>query len=188
MEHSVTAIGLEAEPETVDGEPGLFIETETSDVDIQRVVGESAKIDVSTDILKSEMGQVELSLSLWLVQLVVVNTGVTNDEGVDLDVEGRMRGGVFRCEGVEKELEVRLCIGIGLVQLEVGSEELGRTDGHLSLEKWHDIHFYRHTCSTDHLLLMLVADDEVVEDETAWQADIYATYADLGAQNVTGDA
>ena len=180
-ERGLAPVGLHPEGKAVDGETGVLAETETLHIDVQRVVGKSAEVDVAADIIESEMGGVELPFGLWLVELVVADAGMADDEGIDTDVERSMRGSVLRGEAVDEKLEVCLCLSIGLIQTETGTEELCGADGNLTLQQRYDVHLYRHTGSTDHLLLALVEDDEVIENETAGQAKVHTTDADLSA-------
>ena len=59
---------------------------------------------MSTNVIDFEMGGVEASFSLWLVELVVIHARMTNDERVDADIKGRLFGGVFRSQRVDHEL------------------------------------------------------------------------------------
>ena len=136
---------------------------------------------MAADVIELEMGGVEVSFGLGLVELVVADAGMADDEGIDTDVERSMRGSVLRGEAVDEKLEVCLCLSIGLIQTETGTEELCGADGNLTLQQRYDVHLYRHTGSTDHLLLALVEDDEVIENETAGQAKVHTTDADLSA-------
>ena len=71
--------------------------------------------------------------------------------------------------------------------MEMGAKELSRVDGYLPLHERHHIHFYRQSCCTDHFMLVLVVDDQVVYDDTVKNADIYSSDADLSAQKVADD-
>lgn len=105
-------IGLYAKAQTIDGEAGVLGEAQTLHVDIQGIVGERSKVDVPADVVEPEVGHVEMSFSLGLVVLVVIQAGVADDERVDPNVEGLVRSSVLRGERVKEELEVWLCLGI----------------------------------------------------------------------------
>ena len=136
---------------------------------------------MGTDVVELQVGGIEASFGLRLVQLVEGDAGVPYDEGVHPQVKGFVGGGVLRGEGVDEELKVRLCVGIGLVQTEPGTEELCGVDGDLSFQHREDIHLHRHSGGTDHLLLLLVVDHEVVEDESARQSQVHSSDAHLSA-------
>ena len=136
---------------------------------------------MGTDVVELQVRGVEASFGFRLVELVVGDAGVPHDEGVHPQVKGFVGGGVLRGEGVDEELEVRLCVGIGLIQMEPGTEELCGVDGDLSFQHREDVHLHRHTGSTDHLFLLLVVDHEVVEDESARESQVHSSDADLSA-------
>ena len=143
---------------------------------------------MGTDVVELQVRGVEASFGFRLVKLVVGDAGVPHDEGVHPQVKGFVGGGVLRGEGVDEELEVRLCVGIGFVKTEPGTEELCRVDGDFSLQYRENVYLHRHTGGTDHLFLLLVVDHEVVEDKPARKSQVHTSDAHLGAQEVTGNA
>ena len=128
---------------------------------------------MGTDVVELQVRGVEASFGFRLVELVVGDAGVPQ-------VKGFVGGGVLRGEGVDEELEVRLCVGIGFVKTEPGTEELCRVDGDFSLQYRENVYLHRHTGGTDHLFLLLVV-DHVVEDESARESQVHSSDADLSA-------
>ena len=116
---------LELEGKTADVEADVIVKSESFDVDIQRIVGECAQVDVGTDVADVQMGGREL-LRRWDVLLVVSDARMADDQGVDAQVEGGVTGGIARCQRVEHELEVGCSVGVATVESGMCAEELCR--------------------------------------------------------------
>ena len=172
---------LQTEVQTVDGQSGLFAETEALHVDVQGVVGQCTQVDMGADVTQAEVGRIEETLGLGFVVLVESDVGMADDQRVDAKVEWGMGRRVFAGEGVDQELAVHRRIGIVTVQTHLGAEQLGRGYRYLSFHQRQHIHLHRYPRSTYHLLLLLVEDDKVVENDTVKESEIYPSDADGGA-------
>ena len=94
IEQGILPARSQTKGQTTDGKSCMFLETQTFNVDIQRVVGQRLQVDMSTDVVHLQMGGIELSAGGCDIELVVGETGVSDDEGVDVQVERCLTGGV----------------------------------------------------------------------------------------------
>ena len=134
-----------------------------------------------TDVTHFQVVGVEVSFRRRLVVLVVTDAGVADDKRVDAQVEGSLRG-VVGGQRVDDELEVGLSRRRLPVQVGVSTEELGRGDGYSAFCQWYEVDFGRQTGGTEHLLLLLVEDNDIVDDDTVQQSHVDAPHTDLSSQ------
>ena len=101
------------------------MEAETTDVDVERIIGEGTQVDMSGDVADMKVGRGEL-FGLRNVVLVESDAGMADNQRVDAQIEGRVISGVARGQRVEYELEIGGGVGILAVETGVCSEELSR--------------------------------------------------------------
>ena len=71
------------EGEAGEHKTGVFLESEALHADVERVVGQCAQADVGIEVADAEVGWIETSGREVGIELVVVQVGVTDDEGID---------------------------------------------------------------------------------------------------------
>ena len=170
------------EGQTVHLQTRLFLKSQSSHVHVQGVVGQGLQTNIGTDITQIQVVRVEATVRRGDIIFVVRHTGTAHDERVDLQVEGRMGGRILRCQGVEHELVVGLRLRILPVETGMGTEQLCRRDGDASFGEWHELDLGRQAGHTEHLFLLLVVDQYVVDDHTVEETQIDTAHGHLGAQ------
>ena len=170
------------EGQTIDLQSRLLLDPQSSHVHVQGVVGQGLQTDIGTDITQIQVVRVEAPVCRGDIIFVVGHTGTAHDERVDLQVEGRMGGRILRCQGVEHELVVGLRLRILPVETGMGTEQLCRRDGDSSFGEWHELDLGRQTGHTEHLLLLLVVDQHVVDDHTVEEPQVDTAHGHLGTQ------
>ena len=86
----------------------MLLESQSFDLHIQRVVGQGLQQHMGADIRYVQMLRIELSRGLGDILTVETNTRVSDDKGVDTQVEWGMTGGVLGGQRIDDELEIGL--------------------------------------------------------------------------------
>lgn len=179
--------GLESETQFVEIKTRLFRQGQSLYVHVERVVSQRLQDNVGTDILHVHVVLVEEPRCGCDVVLVIPDAGTVDDQRIDVQVEWGVASSVFRGQRVEYELEIGLGQRVLSVELRTGTEKLCRGNGYFPFRQGDNVDTCREACYTQHLLLLLVEDEYVVEDDAVEETEIQTPNADLRIQFVGND-
>ena len=149
---------------------------------VQGVLTESLEDDVCADVGQVEVVRVELPFCGRRVELVIAYAAMAHDKGIDTKVDGRLAGGVTRSERVEHELEVVGSVSVFTIECDVCAEYLCGGDGDASLCQGQDVHLDGEARGLEHLTLLLVVDEYVVDDDAVEEFYANMPYTNLRAK------